>query len=280
MRAIACLLLVLFVSLAWFGICNGAVWFEGYDPQEPQEIRLLNVEHKIPVSRYTATPVCSLILSEAEPQIVSLTIVVTTWAMGYQNENFETWLSVDSKEPEKLFGTLDVTPSAAGESYQRQYDVTLSGLGDGTHLIEIRIAGEYDSYYGVGNYDCEGSVSVIIDTIPPKVSILSLENETYSAASIPLNFTTSEPISQSTYSLDGQENVTIAGNTTLSELTTGDHNITVYATDEAGNIGASDTIYFSVEVPEPFPTTLVVASVITVAAVGIGLLFYFKKRKR
>jgi parallel beta-helix repeat protein len=31
---------------------------------------------------------------------------------------------------------------------------------------------------------------------------------------------------------------------------------------------------------EPFPTALVVASVITVAVVGVGLLFYFKKRKR
>jgi YVTN family beta-propeller protein len=31
--------------------------------------------------------------------------------------------------------------------------------------------------------------------------------------------------------------------------------------------------------PEPFPTLLVVASVITVAVVGIGLLVYFKKRK-
>jgi hypothetical protein len=31
--------------------------------------------------------------------------------------------------------------------------------------------------------------------------------------------------------------------------------------------------------PEPFPTTLVVASVITVAVVGIGLLVYFKKRR-
>ena len=30
---------------------------------------------------------------------------------------------------------------------------------------------------------------------------------------------------------------------------------------------------------EPFPTTLVIASVITVAVVGIGLLFYFKKRR-
>jgi hypothetical protein len=32
--------------------------------------------------------------------------------------------------------------------------------------------------------------------------------------------------------------------------------------------------------PEPFPTKLVIASTITVAVVGIGLLFYFKKRKR
>ncbi|MCW4054384.1 MAG: hypothetical protein NWE84_05635 [Candidatus Bathyarchaeota archaeon] len=32
--------------------------------------------------------------------------------------------------------------------------------------------------------------------------------------------------------------------------------------------------------PEPFPTTIVIASVITVAGVGVGLLVYFKKRKR
>jgi parallel beta-helix repeat protein len=31
--------------------------------------------------------------------------------------------------------------------------------------------------------------------------------------------------------------------------------------------------------PEPFPTTLVIASIITVAVVGIGLLVYFKKRR-
>jgi hypothetical protein len=54
--------------------------------------------------------------------------------------------------------------------------------------------------------------------------------------------------------------------------------LTVYAKDEAGNVGASETILFTVNVP--FPTTLVIASVSTVAVVGIGLLVYFKKRKR
>ena len=31
---------------------------------------------------------------------------------------------------------------------------------------------------------------------------------------------------------------------------------------------------------EPFPTTLIIASIITVAVFSIGLLVYFKKRKR
>jgi hypothetical protein len=44
----------------------------------------------------------------------------------------------------------------------------------------------------------------------------------------------------------------------------------------------SDIIYFTIEQPtqpEPFPTTLVGASVATVAFIVVGLLVYFKKRK-
>jgi hypothetical protein len=42
----------------------------------------------------------------------------------------------------------------------------------------------------------------------------------------------------------------------------------------------SQTIYFSVSEPEPFPTTLVIGSVIAVAVAGLGLFVYFKKRNR
>jgi hypothetical protein len=57
------------------------------------------------------------------------------------------------------------------------------------------------------------------------------------------------------------------------------HNITVYARDEFENIGASETISFTVA--EPFPAAPVaVASVATVVLVGAGLLLYFRKRKR
>jgi hypothetical protein len=43
-------------------------------------------------------------------------------------------------------------------------------------------------------------------------------------------------------------------------------------------MGASETIYFNVEVPEPFPIALIAtASAATLAVVSVGLLAYFKK---
>lgn len=106
---------------------------------------------------------------------------------------------------------------------------------------------------------------------------MPFENKTYSATDIPLNFTLNEPTSQLTYSLDGQANVTITGNATLTGLSGGVHNITVYATDIVGNTGVSETGYFTVEVA--FPATMVIAPIATAAVIGLGLLVYFKKRK-
>ena len=120
-------------------------------------------------------------------------------------------------------------------------------------------------------------------TIPPVVDIVSPENQTYNATSVSLNFTVNKVVSWMSYSLDGQDNVTVSGNTTIKELPNGLHNVTVYARDEFENTGASATILFTVDFPhaEAFPTTLVAVFVITVAVVvGAGLLVYFKKRKR
>jgi len=174
--------------------------------------------------------------------------------------------------------------------YSQTFSINLTDVLEGPRRLEVYAVGQgghvtrevcrfpFSTIYQVFfKMTSSSMVNFIIDTTPPKVSILSLENKTYST-SIPLNFMTNERISQSTYSLDGQENVTIAGNTTLTELAIGDHNLTVYAKDEAGNIGFSETIYFSVK--ESFPTTLVVASVVSVVVIGVGLLVYFKKRNR
>jgi hypothetical protein len=115
-----------------------------------------------------------------------------------------------------------------------------------------------------------------IDLTSPIVSVLLLENIIFDRRDIPLNLAVDEPTSRIAYSLDGKENVSIGGNTTLAGLADGKHNITAYAWDLAGNIGTSKTVFFTVKVP--FLTTLVIASVIIVAVVGIGLFVYFKKR--
>ena len=118
-----------------------------------------------------------------------------------------------------------------------------------------------------------------VDVTPPSVSIVSQENTTYTENSLFLNFSTNEPVSWLGYSLDGQENKTITGNTTLTGLPNGNHNVTVYATDENGNTGTS-TFYFLTDAPELFPTVPVtVASVAVIAVALVGLLVYFRKKQ-
>lgn len=72
--------------------------------------------------------------------------------------------------------------------------------------------------------------------------------------------------------------MTIAGNIILTGLSEGAHNVTVYATDIAGHVGASETITFTVAKPESLPTTMVIAPIASVVVIGVGLLVYFKKR--
>jgi len=114
--------------------------------------------------------------------------------------------------------------------------------------------------------------------VPPKISVLSPVNQEFNESSVPLSFTVDKQTVWMGYSLDGQETVTVTGNTTLVGLSWGLHNVTVYAKDLLENTGSSDTIWFSIT--EPFPIAAVAAASAAVAVfIGVGLLVYFKKRK-
>jgi hypothetical protein len=116
-----------------------------------------------------------------------------------------------------------------------------------------------------------------VDNTAPAIVVLSPAPGTYNASSIQLSFTVDEPASLIAYSLDGKENRTITENITLTGLTNGVHDLTIYAKDKTGNTGASETICFSVDVP--FPTALVAtASVASIAVVGVALLLYLRRR--
>jgi hypothetical protein len=170
------------------------------------------------------------------------------------------------------------------------YNETFWNLPDGEYCVVItaRGGGSYADNTPVGDfwgtvysYDMT-TISVVNFTIatPPEVSILFPLNRTYDLSDIQLNFTVSDKASLVKYSLDGQDNSTLYGNTTLMGLPNGEHNLTVYAWDNAGNIASSETITFTVDTPETFPTTFVSAvSVASVATVGAGLLLYRKKRR-
>jgi hypothetical protein len=157
-------------------------------------------------------------------------------------------------------------------SWYEGVDANGDGIGDTPYVIN---ANDQDRFPLMNPWDPE----IPYDTVPPRIAIVSPENKVYNASSVPLVFSIYERVSWMGYSLNGQDNVTVAGNTTLSGLPNGSYNITVYVTDRSGNTGVSEIIYFSVEVPEPFPTTLVIASVITVTVVSAGLIIYFNKRK-
>jgi hypothetical protein len=160
------------------------------------------------------------------------------------------------------------------------YSFSLLGLSDGNHHLTVSAVGESVSQQGLNTVIGNSTrIDFIVNTAPPLISIMSPENKVYNTTDVSLNFTTNEPVSLMSYSLDGKTNVTIFGNTTLATLSYGSHNLTVYANDTAGSLGVSETVNFSIT--EPFPTTLIVAvSGTTVAVVAaVGLLAYFKKHK-
>jgi hypothetical protein len=84
------------------------------------------------------------------------------------------------------------------------------------------------------------------DVVSPRISIQSPQNKTYVTSDVELDFAVNEAVSQVLYCLDGKENQTMTGSTTLTGLARGAHNITLYAADLAGNSAASKTIVFNV----------------------------------
>ncbi len=157
-------------------------------------------------------------------------------------------------------------------------NVTLASLTDGGHHVEVYAS---DLAENVGH---SGLVYFTVDTMSPVVAILTPENKTYDVASIPLTFKANEPVSLWYYVLDEGSFLTILGNTTLSNLPNGAHNIYVRAIDRAGNAGVSETIYFTTKSSQQgslnVDPVLIVAIAAVVVAVLLLLAFYSRSRKK
>ncbi len=114
-------------------------------------------------------------------------------------------------------------------------------------------------------------------TVAPIVSVLSPQNSIVSSDNLSINISINRPFTQLTYSLDGQEKVTVFGNFTLSGLKEGLHNVIVYARDSFGNEGTSEIIQFNVQ--KPFQNIWLVVMATAVVIGIIALMVYRKKTK-
>jgi parallel beta-helix repeat protein len=174
---------------------------------------------------------------------------------------------------------VNVVPSWVGYSLDGQANVTvrgnttLTGLLDGPHSLILYVGYIDDAYQR--NMDTSSPVYFTIDTTPPSIAIVAPTSTTYNTPDIPLTFTLSEAYSWLGYSLDGQANVTITGNGTLTQLAAGTHSLRIYATDTVGHTGRSDVTQFYVV--EPLPVLWIGAG-LAVPVVGITIAVILKKR--
>jgi hypothetical protein len=159
-------------------------------------------------------------------------------------------------------------------------NMTLTGLSEGPHSITVYAN---DTGENMGYSD---PVHFSVDTVTPVVEILAPENTTYSTSSVQLTVNVNEPATWMGHRLDGQANQTLQStSTTISNLQDGTHSITAYANDTAGNAGASETVYFTVNTEQPEPTGepfpwIPVVAVIVAAIAVIALLIYFVRFRK
>ncbi len=185
------------------------------------------------------------------------------WLQNITPINISTYLNPESSN--KLSVSLNLTDIPDGKHTLRVYVVAYGTITDPFHWYEFKKAGY-------------SRVDFTIDTTPPKVTVFPISPID---SDVQLDFAVNNATSKYSYVLDGNNNVTISGNTTLTKLSEELHSITVYAWDKAGNMGTSETILFNVEAPDAFPTvTIAVASGTGVALLIVSLFIYRKKTKR
>jgi hypothetical protein len=161
-----------------------------------------------------------------------------------------------------------------------QYNFTIDGVPVGNHNITLKAhAGGGYSYSNGSSYRFDVDKSQTLNFsmhIQPSINFLS--KPTNVTSYFPLNFTVNQPLSWMGYSLDNSDNVTINGNTTLTGLRAGTHNLSVYANNTFNDMAKSEQISFTVQTPELVWVILAISTPLMVIA-ATALLFYRRRKK-
>ena len=161
-------------------------------------------------------------------------------------------------------------------------NVNLPSLSEGYHKVTVYFGRYFEGINQRYEVLAYSAVDFTVDTSSPKISVISPEPKVYNVSDISLNYTINEPVQKVAYSSDGQDNVTITDNTKLSSLTSGMHNITVYAWDTAGNVGAS-TVNFTIKSPSqnqilPLSEIIIITSLVLIVASTLTIILYRRRK--
>jgi len=163
-------------------------------------------------------------------------------SVSFDSDETVTNISVDLAGPENATLTETDFDESGGT-----YTATYEGDSDGNYTATLEMAEDTD-----GNDGATGqSDTTTVDTTAPVVTIGEpTGGESYDASEVPLNVAANESIADWTYSLDSGSNESFTPDTTLSNLADGQHNLTVYAEDAAGNVGL-EAVIFTVDTVAP-----------------------------
>ena len=168
---------------------------------------------------------------------------------GSVNDTFELSLQGVPSDWQYSFSEndLNVTP---GNMMKSHFSIKPPGsVSQGHFSYNVTVSSMMAPLDGLVATDLKTFAIDVSPRAPPQIQILIPQNTTYATNTIPLNFTINKPSVWIGYSLDNNGNVTVVGNTTLTGLLDGSHNVVVFANDSLGDMGSSDLVYFSVQIP-------------------------------
>jgi hypothetical protein len=198
-----------------------------------------------------------------------------------------------------------INPHELHVMYTARGQVQLPELSEGSHTLTIAYQTDFSFtvvhtfvntiYFAVDL----AAPEVVLDATPPTITIQTPQtNQTYAGA-VPLNVLLSEPTTDFKINIDRNRTLTLpAQNTSLTDLSVGEHVLSIEANDLVGNYGYSKyvTFYVSEPTPAPMPTEASIdptkapqqpqdSNVPLFLAVGgviavLTLTYFVKKRKR
>jgi N-acetylneuraminic acid mutarotase len=236
-----------------------------------------------------------------EQKVMTYDTKTDTWSAGTSGPTAiiqgAAGATIGAKAPERVY-VLGLSygkfpPPSTNQVYDPKAEIWTTATEMPTLRIDFGVVVIDDVLYAIGGYTYTSRIHGTVTPtavneqytpigygIRPEIKILSPANQSYNESSMSLVFTVDKPVNWTGCSLDGSDNVTITGNTTLTDLSNGIHTVTVYVNDTFGNMGNSETVSFNVAAPEAFPTVPVaVASGASAIAITAGLLVYLRKRR-